>query len=240
VKILNLESGTPFPMGKGRNWSVLNPDVGADSITLNHSLHGAGHEFPQHTHDGTIDIIVVLEGVVQLRQGGYYTPLEAGEAALVPAGEIHGTVNRGPGTARLMSFQIPPDLALYRGERNKAEGETPKPLAGAVSNVEIAAMAKGGPRFEPGAEVRNVFSPEKSSPTARLSYVRLERGQEYRAANPGSESVVILLSGAARLEAGESRDLSRFDVVLLQGGDSVSLRHRGTGTAVLVHCTALV
>jgi quercetin dioxygenase-like cupin family protein len=240
VKILNLESGTPFSMGKGQNWGVLNPTVGADSITLNHSLHGAGHEFPQHTHDGTIDIIVVLEGGVQLRQGGHYTPLEAGEAALVPAGEIHGTVNRGPGTARLMSFQIPPDLALYRGERNKAEGETPKPPAGTESKVEIAAMAKGGPRFVPGAEVRSVFAPEKSSPTARLNYVRLEGGQEYQAANTGSESVVILIAGELKLEAGESRDLSRFDVVLLQGGDSVSLRHRGTGPSVLVHCTALV
>jgi len=240
VKILNLESGTPFPMGKGRNWSVLNPGAGADSITLNHSLHGPGHEFPQHIHDGTIDIIVVLEGVVQLRQGDKYTPLEAGEAALVPAGEVHGTVNRSSGTARLISFQIPPDLALYRGERNKAEEETPKPPEGAESNVEIVAMAKGGPRFVPDAGARSVFSPARSSPTARLNHVSLERGQGYEAANTGSESVVILLSGELRLEGAEPRDLSRFDVVFLEGKESVSLRHRGSRAAVLVHCTALV
>jgi mannose-6-phosphate isomerase-like protein (cupin superfamily) len=254
MKILNLESGTPFSMGKGRNWSVLNPGVGADSITLNHALHGAGHEFPQHIHDRSIDIIVVLEGIVQLRQGEHYTPLEVGEAALVPSGEVHGTVNRSSGTARLISFQIPPDLALYRGERNKAEGETPKPQEGGESNVEIAAMAKGGPRFVVGAEVRGVFSPVRSSPSARLDHVRLEVGQEYRVVNTGTEAVLILLSGEARLEAepqasaeageprraGEQRELSRFDVVFLKGREAVRLLQRGSATAVLVHCTALV
>jgi quercetin dioxygenase-like cupin family protein len=240
MKIINLESGTPFPMGKGRNWSVLNPNVGARKITLNHSLHGAGHEFPQHFHDQSIDIILVLEGVVQLRQGEHYTPLEAGEAALVPAGEVHGTVNRSSGEARLISFQIPPDLALYRGERNKQEGETPKPPAGGESTVEIVTLAKGGPRFVAGAGVRNVFSPAKSSPTARLDYLTLERNQKYECAAGGYEAVLILLSGAVRLEAkGSPRELARFDVVFLSGEESVSLANEDPQTAVLICCGAL-
>jgi len=240
MKILNLESGTPFSMGKGKNWSVLNPGVGAEGITLNHSLHDSGHEFPQHIHDESIDIILVLEGVVQLRQGEHYTPLEAGEAALIPAGEVHGTVNRSGGTARLISFQIPPDLALYRGERNKGDSETPKPQAGGESTAEIVALAKGGPHFVQGAQVRSVFSPRKSSPTARLDYLRLEGGEGYHCSNSGSESVFVVLAGELRLEAdGESRPLSRFDVLFLKGPESVSLRNRGGQPALLVHCTAL-
>ena len=240
MKVLNLESGTPFSMGKGRNWSVLNPDAGARQITLNHALHGSGHEFPQHVHDESIDIIVVLEAVVQLRQGEHYTPLAAGEAALVPAGEVHGTVNRSDGTARLISFQIPPDLALYRGERNKADAETPKPRAGTESRVEIVALAKGGPRFAAGAELRNVFSPEKSSPEARLDWMSLREGQSYGYTNQGSESVLILLSGATRLDGeGQSRGLSVFDVVFLDAREAITLHGMAEAPAVLIHCTAL-
>jgi quercetin dioxygenase-like cupin family protein len=241
MKILNLESGTPFSMGKGKNWSVINPDMGARKITLNHGLHGSGHEFPQHIHDQSIDIILVLEGAVHLRQGEHYTPLEAGEAALVPAGEVHGTVNRSQGTARLISFQIPPDLALYRGERNRAEAETPKPPDGAESTVEIVALAKGSPHFAAGAQVRHVFSPRKSSPKARLDAISLRPGDSYAYRNSGSESVFVVLSGEALLEAQARRqNLSTFDVVFLSGLESITLRNEGEPPAFLVHCIALV
>lgn len=248
MKVLNLESGKPFSMGKGKNWSVLNPDAGADQITLNHAIHGAGHEFPQHIHDQSIDIILVLEGAVSLRQGEFYTPLAAGEAALIPSGEVHGTVNTSGSTARLISFQIPPDLALYRGERNKAEDQTPKPQPGTESMVEIMALEKGSPLFAPGVVVRNVFSPEKGSPRARLDFIRLENGQEYEYSGAGAESVFILLEGAAGLEDPGSphdltkhdltkQDLSRYDVVFLTGSEKVTLRGRGTG-ADIIHCVA--
>ena len=39
MQILNLESGTPFQMGKGKNWRVVHPDMGATQITLNHGQH---------------------------------------------------------------------------------------------------------------------------------------------------------------------------------------------------------
>lgn len=240
MELLNLESGTLFSMGKGKNWSVLNPDAGARRITLNHALHETGHEFPQHIHDQSIDIILVLEGTVQLRQGEIYTPLEAGEAALIPAGEVHGTVNRSGGTARLISFQIPPDLALYRGERNKAETETPRPQPGSESNVVLVDLGKGSPRFISGAQVRNAFSPEKGCPQARLDRILLARGEAYGYTNAGCESVFILLSGAALLEhRDQSRRLSTFDVVFLDEKESVTLRNEDEKPAAFVHCSAL-
>jgi mannose-6-phosphate isomerase-like protein (cupin superfamily) len=241
MKLLNLESGTPFSMGKGKNWSVLNPVGGADRITLNHALHGSGHEFPQHIHDQSIDIILVLEGTVQLRQGEIYTPLEAGEAALIPAGEVHGTVNRSAGTARLISFQIPPDLALYRGERNKAEEETPRPQPGNESGVVILDLGKGSPWFLSEAQVRTAFSPEKGCPQARLDRILLSRGEAYGYTNAGIESVFILLAGMALLEhRDQSRKLSVFDVVFLHEKESVTLRNEEGQHAVFVHCRALV
>ena len=122
-------------MGKGKKWSVLNPNVGAEGITLNHAIHSPGHEFTQHLHDGSEDVIIVLEGGVQLRQGEVYTPLSEGEAAFIPAAEVHGTVNSSGQRARMISFQLPPDLALYRGERNTSEKKTPRPKQGTVSAV---------------------------------------------------------------------------------------------------------
>jgi quercetin dioxygenase-like cupin family protein len=241
MKVTNLESGTPFSMGKGKNWSVLNPDSGADSITLNHAIHGAGHEFPQHIHDSSIDIILVLEGAVSLRQGEFYTSLESGEAALVPSGEVHGTVNTSGAEARLISFQIPPDIALYRGERNKADNETPKPQAGETSTVEIVNLKKGGPSFSSGAQVRSVFSAVKSSPSAKLDWISLESGDTYSYINEGPEAVVIVLSGQAALKTGGGeQDISRFDAVFLKGPETLSLEGKGSGGASLICCTALV
>jgi quercetin dioxygenase-like cupin family protein len=240
MKILNLEGGTPFSMGKGKNWSILNPQAGARQITLNHSLHAGGHEFPQHIHDESVDVIVVLEGEVQLRQGSFYTPLAAGEAALVPAGEVHGTVNRSGRAARLMSFQLPPDPALYRGERNKAEAETPRPRAGSQSAVQIAALAKGGPRFAEGPLVRTVFSPHNGSDRALLEAVSLEPEQPYEHTNDGNETVFVLLEGEAEFTGQEGqKQLSRFDVLFLNAHERISLRRAGGEKALLVRCSAL-
>jgi mannose-6-phosphate isomerase-like protein (cupin superfamily) len=241
MQILNLESGTPFSMGKGKNWSVLNPDIGAELITLNHGLHLPGHEFTQHLHDNSEDVIVVLEGEVQLRQGDIYTPLEAGEAALVPASEVHGTVNNSQERARLISFQLPPDLALYRGERNASETKTPRPKEGMVSAVQIVEMCKGSPKFSGEPDVRNVFSPSKGSKHAYLEYIFLRHNQAYEYTNDDTESVLIVIDGKASVpEAGRDRELSRFDVLFLKGVHSVTVRQSGQKDAVLLCCSSVI
>jgi quercetin dioxygenase-like cupin family protein len=239
MKILNLESGTPFSMGKGKNWSVLNPGMGAELITLNHGIHLPGHEFPQHIHDGSEDVIVVLAGGVHLRQGEVYTPLEAGEAALVPAGEVHGTVNRSGQRARLISFQIPPDLALYRGERNKSDEDTPKPETGTVSTVQIVELGKGSPSFPGTPLLRNIFAPHKGSEKAVLDFIRLRADQAYDYNTADGESVFVLIGGQGRVSHGdEDRELSPFDVVFLNRDESVSIRQSGDGPADLLCCHA--
>ena len=94
MKILNLQSGTPFQMGKGKNWRVVHPDMGSTQLTLNHGLHAPGQEFTQHYHDASEDAIVVLEG------GGCYPTRRAsthqsllGMLFLYPQAMVHGTVN---------------------------------------------------------------------------------------------------------------------------------------------------
>jgi mannose-6-phosphate isomerase-like protein (cupin superfamily) len=228
-------------MGKGKNWSVLNPNAGAELITLNHSIHLPGHEFTQHLHDDSEDVIVVLEGEVQLRQGDVYTPLVVGEAALIPASEVHGTVNNSTERARLISFQLPPDLALYRGERDASEAKTPRPKEKTVSAVQIVKMGKGSPKFPGEPDVRNVFSTGKGSEHASLDYIILHPNQAYEYTNDNTESVFVLIGGEASVShAGRDRELSKFDVVFLKGVQSVAVRQSGQNDAVLLCCSSVI
>ena len=108
MQLLDLYAGRAFRMGKGSNWRIVHPEMGARRLTLNHGLHEPGQEFTQHLHDESEDMIVVLEGGGAVRQGDVYTPIEAGEGIFVPVGEVHGTVNDTGAPARLISFQSPP------------------------------------------------------------------------------------------------------------------------------------
>ena len=108
MQLLDLYAGRAFRMGKGSNWRIVHPEMGARRLTLNHGLHEPDQEFTQHLHDESEDMIVVLEGSGALRQGDTYTPIVAGEGIFVPVGEVHGTVNDSGAPARLISFQRPP------------------------------------------------------------------------------------------------------------------------------------
>jgi len=91
MQILNLEEGTLFQMGKGQNWRVIHPDMGARQLTLNHSRHDPGHEFTQHTHGETEDVFVILEGGVSVRQGREVPPADdGGVMAHPPEDPAHG------------------------------------------------------------------------------------------------------------------------------------------------------
>ena len=85
MQFLDLFAGRAFRMGRGSNWRIVHPEMGARRLTLNHGLHEPGQEFTQHLHDESEDMIVVLEGGGSVRQGDVYTPIEAGEGILVPA-----------------------------------------------------------------------------------------------------------------------------------------------------------
>ena len=149
MQLLDLYAGRAFRMGKGSNWRIVHPEMGARRLTLNHGLHEPGQEFTQHLHDESEDMIVVLEGSGALRQGDTYTPIVAGEGIFVPVGEVHGTVNDSGAPARLTSFQAPPDPALNAGRRDHAAGSSPQPPSGHRSEVRVFALAKGGPRARP-------------------------------------------------------------------------------------------
>ena len=240
MQILNLESGTPFTMGKGQNWRVVHPDMGSKQLTLNHGLHASGQEFTQHYHDYSEDAIVVLEGGGAIRQGDVYTPIRAGDMIFVPAGEIHGTVNTTDKQARLISFQSPPDMALYRGERDHAADKTPTPQSGHRSNVQVITMAKAGPVFGKPGDWRSVVSDDKGSEHLLVDYIQLDAGETFTHEPTTAEAIYVLTNGKAEVKAdGHESTIEDRDVLFLSPGDTFSLTQLGEESAKLIYCWAL-
>jgi mannose-6-phosphate isomerase-like protein (cupin superfamily) len=240
MQILNLESGTPFTMGKGKNWRVVHPDMGSKQLTLNHGVHAPGQEFTQHYHDYSEDAIVVLEGGGAIRQGSVYTPIAAGDVIFVPDGEVHGTVNTTDKQARLISFQSPPDMALYRGERDHAPGQSPTPGDGHRSNVQVITMAKAGPVFGTPGDWRSVVSDQKGSQHLAVDYIQLSNGAGFTHEPRPTESIYVLASGEAEVQADEQKwKLGARDVIFLNPGDTFSLSQIGSDSVKLIYCWAL-
>ena len=226
-------------MGEGKNWRVVHPDMGAGQITLNHGLHAPGQEFTQHIHDRSEDMIVVLEGGGAIRQGAVYTPITAGDGIFVPAGEVHGTVNITDEQARLISFQAPPDMALYRGERDRPD-DMPTPASNHRSHVQVIAMRKSGPVFGKPGNWRAVVSPDKGSKHLSLDWVQLGAGEGFTQAGIKTESIYVLTEGQVEAEAsGQTWTLAARDVIFLQPDDVFSLLQIGDRPATLLHCWAL-
>ena len=239
MQILNLEKGVWFQMGKGQNWRVVHPDMGAKQLTLNHSLHSPGHEFTQHTHGETEDVFVILEGGVSVRQGEAYTPVSAGDAVFVPSGEVHGTVNTTDSVARLISFQSPPDMALYRGERDLSADATPKPQPGHRSAVQITNMAKGGPMFGKPGNWRSVVSHDRGAEHIALDYIKLGAGEGFQHEPGKTEEIYVIISGEGEVKADSKQwILNAHDVIFLDPGDTFSLSQTGTEPITLIHCWA--
>ena len=238
MQILNLEKGMFFQMGKGKNWRVVHPDMGAKQITLNHGLHAPGQEFTQHTHGETEDAIVILEGETSLRQGDIFTPIVAGEAAFVPCNEVHGTANATENPMRVISFQAPPDVALYAGERDSLE--PPKPKLGHTSGVQISQMAKGGPVFGSPCNWRSVISHDRGSKELALDYIEVNTGEGFEHSPLKAEGVYVLIDGEAEVKSGDDQwKLAAHDVIFLGPGDEFSLSQIGDKPARIVYCWSL-
>ena len=238
MQILNLEEGEFFQMGKGKNWRVIHPDMGAREITLNHGLHAPGHEFTQQTHGETEDAIVILEGETSLRQGDSLTPIAAGEVAYVPCNEVHGTFNTTDNPMRVISFQAPPDVALYLGERDSLE--PPRPQSGHSSGVQISTMTKGGPVFGKPGDWRSVISADRGAKNLALDYIQLGAGEGFDHTPTAKEGVYVVIDGEAEVNAdGDQWNLKKYDVIFLQPDDMFFLSQSGDMPVKLVYCWAL-
>jgi quercetin dioxygenase-like cupin family protein len=192
IRVLHFEDSKPFVMGKVTSRRIVHPDLGARLTTLNYSASEPGAEFSQHTHDQSDDTIVVLQGKMDLRQGDSRTPYTAGQCAFVPGGQIHGTITTAPGTI-MISFQTPPDFALYTGARDSSKPGAAPPKGvvtpGAVKKVEC--LGKNG----------FFTNPAMGSQRAAGGHWTLKRAQAFKTeVAAGGEQVIFVWKGAIQVK----------------------------------------
>lgn len=117
VQIKKITEGSAFKWGKGNTNQVFGPQTGAKHLTLNYATFKPGQAFPQHIHENSEDIIVVLKGRGVIRLGHEELPIEEGDAIYIPAGQVHGTVAAEDSPLVVISSQAPQDKQLYTGEK---------------------------------------------------------------------------------------------------------------------------
>ncbi len=240
--LLSATQAAAFQMGKGDSRNLVGPSTGAQDITLNYSVFQPEEEFPQHFHDGSADIFIVLEGGVSVRQGDVYTPIHAGQFAYVPSPEVHGTVNTSGAEATLISFQAPPDQALYRGERDPSHtGETPRPPENHQTQVRIDRLDSGKSIPEGNAKAWAPASPATGTAEMKLDYFELgEGGQVESPASPDKESVWFVWSGEVSITAGgQSLKAARHEGAFIPPGEAQSVLNLSATTAKLIRCQAV-
>lgn len=118
--IVNIHrDGKSFVMGDTQSTVLVSPATGARHVTFNYIRYAPHAEFPQHLHDSSEDVFLVLEGSGWFKEGERLTPIGPGDVVFVPPGEVHGTV-AGPDGMVVISCQGPPDPKLYTGERDSS------------------------------------------------------------------------------------------------------------------------
>jgi mannose-6-phosphate isomerase-like protein (cupin superfamily) len=232
VKVLKLSDGVPFKMGKVDSRRILHPDMGAKRISLNWAVSEPGHEFPQHVHDYSDDTFLVLQGQVDVRQGDSRKPLPAGQAAFVPSKQVHGTITTGTGTAILISFQCPPDLALYTGERDSS-----RPGAAAPKGV----ITPGAVQLRHFADKSGFFTyPQMGSKCVAAAHRKLQPGERFTAESAaGGEEFLFVWKGGvtvaikdAKYQAGER------ETVFIQGAARPEVINSSKGEAIVIQVQA--
>jgi quercetin dioxygenase-like cupin family protein len=66
-----------------------------------------GDQAPPHLHHGSDEAFYVLDGELEVLEGGERRTLAAGELAYIAAGTVHTFANRGPGHARILVVMTP-------------------------------------------------------------------------------------------------------------------------------------
>jgi quercetin dioxygenase-like cupin family protein len=198
LRVITLADAVSFKMGRIEGKRMVYPDMGAKRLTFNYIESQPGDEFPQHVHDYSDDTFLVLQGQVDVRQGDSRRHLGTGHAAFVPNGQIHGTITTGTAKALLISFQAPPDLKLYSGERDSSKPGAKPPVGvitpGAVQLLEF--QNKNGFFLHRGLGSQRVA----------VAYRTLKPAEEFQADLPASgEGLLFVWKGGVTVQQGQSR-----------------------------------
>ncbi len=218
-------------MGDVVSRRIVHPAMGARRTTLNYSVSKPGAEFAQHVHEASDDTILVLQGEVNLRQGDSLRLLRAGEAAFVPAGQIHGTITAGSSEAIMISFQTPPDPALYTGARDPGRAAATPPQG---------LITPGAVKFVRFDDKDGFFTaPFMGSRHAAVAHRRLAPSRALKLRVPaGTEELLFVWEGSIRIEhGGATASAAEKDTLFIAGPAEVTVTVP-SGQARLIHVQA--
>lgn len=232
IRVVRYADSEPFKMGTVTSRRIIHPGYGAKQTTLNLSVSDPGAEFAQHTHGGSTDTILVLEGEVNLRQGPSLHLFKAGEAAFVPAGQIHGTVTAGTGPAVMISFQNPPDLVLYTGARDSSKPNA-KPVEGDIT--------PGAVKYVNFREKNGQFvGPEQGSTVVAAFHRKLRRGEQIKTrVETDGEALFFVWRGAIQVNDGKKvYQAGERDTVFVSGKAAFTVSGDADGVTEIVQVQA--
>jgi quercetin dioxygenase-like cupin family protein len=231
IKVLKFSEAMEFRMGKVVSKRMVHPDMGARKITLNYSPSVAGHEFSQHVHDTSDDTIIMFKGKADLRQGDSRHRFQGGQSVYVPAGQIHGTITVEDGT-EMISFQTPPDLALYTGSRDSSKAGAAPPKG---------AITPGAVKYVRFDDKNGLFwSPSTGAPRIAAGYRRLAAGETFtQAVSAGQECVVFVHRGSVQTAiGGKPAAAAERDAIFVDGQAELKLRNVSGAEAAIVYALA--
>lgn len=232
VRVVRFAESDPFKMGTVTSRRIIHPGHGARNTTLNLSVSEPGAEFAQHTHGSSTDTILVLEGEVNLRQGPSLHLFKAGEAAFIPAGQIHGTITAGTGPAVMISFQNPPDLILYTGARDSS-----RPNAAPVQGD----ITPGAVKYINFREQNGQFLGSGQGATKVAAFHRkLKRAEAFSTTvNTGGEAMLFVWKGAIRVNDGtQVHEAGERDTVFVSGKAALQVEGAAEGITELIQVQA--
>lgn len=224
LRVIRFADATPFHMGKVTSLRIVSPGTGAKQLTLNYSTSQPGDEFSQHTHDGSDDTILILEGAADLRQGPNRTPMKAGTSAWVPGRQIHGTITTAKDTV-MISTQVPPDMVLYTGARDSSKPGA-APVKGDITPDAVKYADQQG----------TFVSTAREAVTRRV----LKKGQGLQAEGvSGGEQLFFVWKGSIRVTSGsQAYAVQEKDTVLWQGPGTVKIVGDSVDPAIVIQVQA--
>jgi putative monooxygenase len=110
--------------GKGSVRLLLDASTGASAAALTHLTLAPGAEVPEHVHDGSVEILYVEQGTVQMTVAGKVKTAGPGDAVYIPAGTKHAAKVTGrfqPLRAVQVYVGPGPEQRFRQGERAEAD-----------------------------------------------------------------------------------------------------------------------
>ena len=98
------EAPVSRPFERVTSRSLVSPEMGASSLTVNELTLEPGAQVPAHIHLTHEEAILILEGAFQATVGEEERTLKPGDRVLAPQGVRHHLVNIGPGPGRILAI----------------------------------------------------------------------------------------------------------------------------------------